>query len=224
MGVPPPPRTPPNGPPKNQFFERLKLRVPVFYDISRYLTDKYFDIVWNATPPPGTPQMDPPKINFLNGSARLLLFFDISRYLTDKYFDIVWGCHPPREPPQMDSPKIKFWTSQARVPVFYDIRRYLTDKYILTLLFWRFPNQIFLNNCWFYGRQKVLLSVTALAMRRSFTGFAGKLPSSLVLRFYALNSRHFAFLDKMLFAPTSGTLYRFDCIHSNNWQAIVYLV
>ena len=48
----------------------------------------------------------------------------------------------------------------------------------MTSLFWRFHNQIFLNNCWFYGRQKVHLSVTALAMRRSFTGFAGKLPSS----------------------------------------------
>ena len=48
----------------------------------------------------------------------------------------------------------------------------------MTLLFWRFHNQIFLNNCWFCGRQKILLSITALAMRRSFTGFAGKLPSS----------------------------------------------
>ena len=47
------------------------------------------------------------------------------------------------------------------------------------LLFWRFHNQIFLNNCWFYCRREVLLSVTALATRRSFTGFAGKLPSSL---------------------------------------------
>ena len=49
---------------------------------------------------------------------------------------------------------------------------------ILTPLFWRFHNQVVLKNCWFYGRQKVLLSVTALAMRLSFTGFAGKLPSS----------------------------------------------
>ena len=48
----------------------------------------------------------------------------------------------------------------------------------MTLLFWRFHNQTFLNNCSFCGRQKVLLSVTALAMHRSFTGFAGKLPSS----------------------------------------------
>ena len=40
-------------------------RVPVFYDISRYLTDKYFDIIWGATPfPPGTPPNGPPKINF----------------------------------------------------------------------------------------------------------------------------------------------------------------
>ena len=31
-----------------------------------YLTDKYFDIVWGATPR-GPPQMDPLRINFLNG-------------------------------------------------------------------------------------------------------------------------------------------------------------
>ena len=28
----------------------------MFYDISRYLTDKYFDIVWGATPPNGPPK------------------------------------------------------------------------------------------------------------------------------------------------------------------------
>ena len=45
---------------------------------------------------------------------------------------------------------------------------------ILTLLFLRYHNQIFLNNCCIYGRQKVLLGVTALlGMRRSFTGFDG---------------------------------------------------
>ena len=85
----------------------------------------------------------------------------------------------------MDPPKIIFWTAQARVPVFHDIRRYLTDN-ILTPLFWRFHNQIFLNNCGFYGRQKVLLSVTALGTRRSFTGFAGKLPSSCYIVFAEL--------------------------------------
>ena len=55
---------PPRDPPKNLFFERLNLRVPVFYDISRHLTDKYFDIVWECHTPG-----DPPKIKFLNGSA-----------------------------------------------------------------------------------------------------------------------------------------------------------
>ena len=70
--------------------------------------------------------------------------------------------------------------AQLTVPVFYNIRRYLTEN-ILTLLFLRFHNQIFLNsNSLFNGRQKVLLSVTTLATRRSFTGFAGKLPSSLL--------------------------------------------
>ena len=36
-------------------------RVSVFY-ISKYLTDKYFDIVWGS--PPETPQMDLPKNQF----------------------------------------------------------------------------------------------------------------------------------------------------------------
>ena len=35
----------------------------------------------------------------------------------------------------------------------------------------------------FYGRQKELLSITALATHRSFTGFAGKLPSSCCILF-----------------------------------------
>ena len=38
-------------------------RVLLFFDISRYLTDKYFDIVWGATPP-GTPPNGPPKNQF----------------------------------------------------------------------------------------------------------------------------------------------------------------
>ena len=37
---------------------------------------------------------------------------------------------------------------------------------------------LLLNNCWFYGWRKVLLNVTALAICRSFIGFAGKLPSN----------------------------------------------
>ena len=39
-----------------------QLRVPVFYDISRDLTDKYFGVVLGVLPPRG-----PPKIDFLNG-------------------------------------------------------------------------------------------------------------------------------------------------------------
>ena len=60
--------------------------------------------------------------------------------------------------------------------IFFRIR----NDDIVFLLFWRFHNQIFLYNCWFFGRRKVLLSVAALATRRSFSGFAGKLSSSLV--------------------------------------------
>ena len=54
------------GPQKIRFLT-AQARVLVDFDISRYLTDKYFDIVWGCHAPRGHPQMDPPKINFLNG-------------------------------------------------------------------------------------------------------------------------------------------------------------
>ena len=38
-------------------------RVPVLYDIRRYLTDKYFDIVWERHPPEIS-QMDSRKNQF----------------------------------------------------------------------------------------------------------------------------------------------------------------
>ena len=96
--------------------------MPVFYDISRYLTDKYFDIVWGCHPP-----RDPPKNQFfLWFNLRVPVFYDISRYLPDKYFDIVWGCHPP---PPGDCPKINFLNGSTLVPVCFYISRYLTDKY-----------------------------------------------------------------------------------------------
>ena len=88
---------PPNGASKYQFFERLKLRCYFFFNISRYLTDKYFNVVWGCHPPGDSPNR-PPKSTFWMAQARVLLFFDISRYLTDNYFDIVWGCHPPWGP------------------------------------------------------------------------------------------------------------------------------
>ena len=47
--------SPQNGAPKNQFFERLKLESYFFFDISRYLTDKYFDAVWGCHPPEDPP-------------------------------------------------------------------------------------------------------------------------------------------------------------------------
>ena len=64
--------------------------MPVFYDIRRYLTDKYFDIVWGCHPP-GNPPNGPPKSIFWTAQARVPVCIDIRRYLTDKYFDIVWG-------------------------------------------------------------------------------------------------------------------------------------
>ena len=49
MGAPPP-GTPQITPPK-LIFSMAQARVPVFYDIRRYLTDKYFDIVWGCHAP-----------------------------------------------------------------------------------------------------------------------------------------------------------------------------
>ena len=58
-----PPGIPQNGATKNQFFEGLKLESLFFFDISRYLTDKYFDIVWGCHPP-GDPPNGPLKNQF----------------------------------------------------------------------------------------------------------------------------------------------------------------
>ena len=91
MLLPPPPGGTPS---KNQFFLTVQRRVPVFFNISRHLRDKYFDIVWEYHPPQGPPQMEPPKINFLMVQRMVPVFFDISRYLRNKYFDMVWGYHP----------------------------------------------------------------------------------------------------------------------------------
>ena len=129
------------------------------------------------------PPRDPPKWTlqksmFWTAELRVPVFYDISRCLTDKYFNIVWGCHPAGYPPNWPPKNQIFqWLNLGCQSVVISGDIELTI--ILTLLFWRFHNQMFLNNCWFYGRQKVLLSVTALALRRSFPGFAGKLPSSL---------------------------------------------
>ena len=125
----PPSQDPPKWAPKNPFFERLKLEFYFFFDISRYLTDKYFDIGWGCHPP-----RDHPKINFLNSSTWVPVCFDISRYLTDKYFDVVWGCHPPRDHPN-GPPKSIFWMAQARVPVFYHIYQEIFNWQIFWLHF-----------------------------------------------------------------------------------------
>ena len=63
-----------------------QLKVPVCYDISRDLTDKYFGVVWGAISL-GTPQLDPQNSIFRTTQARVPVCYDIRRYLTDKYFD-----------------------------------------------------------------------------------------------------------------------------------------
>ena len=92
--MPPPPRNPPppNGPP-------LNLGCQFCFGISKYLTDKYFNIVWGCHPPEDPPNGSPKKSIFWTAQFRVPVCFDIRRYLTDKHFGIVWGCHSPREPP-----------------------------------------------------------------------------------------------------------------------------
>ena len=64
---PTPLETPLKTVPQKSIFRTAPARAPVFFvDNTRYLRDKYFDIV-SGYNPPGTFQMDPPKINFLNG-------------------------------------------------------------------------------------------------------------------------------------------------------------
>ena len=60
-----PPEPPKMGPQKINFL-MAQARVLLFLDISRYLTDKYFDVVWGCHAPGDTPN-GPQKNNFLNG-------------------------------------------------------------------------------------------------------------------------------------------------------------
>ena len=85
LGVPPPRGPPQMDPPKINFLNSSTW-VPVCFDISRFLTNKFFDMVWGCHPPRDPPNR-PPKINFWTAQARVPVFYDISRYLTDKYFD-----------------------------------------------------------------------------------------------------------------------------------------
>ena len=71
----------------------------MFFDVSRYLRDKCFDMVWGYHPIRG-----PQKINFYLPRVGALVFFDISRFLGDKFFDIGWGI-TPADPPQNGPPK-----------------------------------------------------------------------------------------------------------------------
>ena len=81
-----PPRGPPKWTPQKSNFFMAQARVPVLYDIRRYLTDKYFDILYWGYPP-----VTPQKSMFSTPQLGVPVCFDISRYLTNKYFDIVWG-------------------------------------------------------------------------------------------------------------------------------------
>ena len=59
LGVPPP-GDPPKWTPQKSMFWTAQVSMPVCFDIRRYLTDKYFGVVWGCHPPWG-----PPKNQFL---------------------------------------------------------------------------------------------------------------------------------------------------------------
>ena len=107
--------------PKLNFLNGFTLGASFFFDISRYLTDKYFEIGW------GTPRR-PPKNQLFEWLNQGCYFCDISRYLTDKYFDIVWGTNP-QIPPNGPPVKSIFWKAQARELHFFDISSCLGEKY-----------------------------------------------------------------------------------------------
>ena len=75
-------------------------RVLLFFDISRYLTDKYFDIVWECHPPRELPQMDSKNQFFerLNLECQcFMISLDISQTNILTYSS---GVPPPQGPPK----------------------------------------------------------------------------------------------------------------------------
>ena len=72
---------------KNHFFSPAQLKVPVWFDISRYLANNYLDIVWGCHPPGEPPTWTPQKSIFETAQLRVPVCYDIRRYLTDNYFD-----------------------------------------------------------------------------------------------------------------------------------------
>ena len=74
----------------------------MFFDISRYLGNKYFDIVWGATS-----MGHPKKLYFERLNLGCHCFLITVGYLIHNYFDVVWGTTPP-EKPLMDPRKINF--------------------------------------------------------------------------------------------------------------------
>ena len=88
LGMPLSPRTP-----QKSIFWTAWLRVPVYFDMRRYLTEKYFDIVWGCHPPG-----DPPKLNFLNGSTWDASLFWYLQIFNRQIFWHSLGVPPPFPP------------------------------------------------------------------------------------------------------------------------------
>ena len=72
-------RDPPKWTPQTSILPLTQFKVPVFFYISGYSRDKFFDVVWGYHPSRGTP-----KNQFLIGSSYGTTFFDISTNLRDE--------------------------------------------------------------------------------------------------------------------------------------------
>ena len=98
------------------------IKEPVFFDISSYLREKYFYVIWGYHPPQ-EPKWTPQNQFFarLNLTCQcFLISVDISETNTLTWFGGTtspWG-----------SPKINFQLAQARTLFFFYISTYLRDE------------------------------------------------------------------------------------------------
>ena len=67
--------------PRKINFWMAQAKVLLFFDISRYLTEEYFDIVLRCHLPRDPPN-GPPKINFWTAQGRVPVFYDIVTYVS----------------------------------------------------------------------------------------------------------------------------------------------
>ena len=98
----------PREPNKNQFVE-LKLRLPFFFYIKRYLSDKMFDIVL-GTHLLNLSTWTPQNLLFWMAWDKALVFLDISRYLRDNFLHGLGALTP-----KQTSLKIAVWKLNSTI-------------------------------------------------------------------------------------------------------------